>query len=368
MAKKTIMIVGGHATSALAVIDELIKKRNFKIIFVGRKTAMEGDKATSFEFRQIKKRRIQFIPLTSGRVMRYFTPFILLSLLKIPVGFIKSFFIIWHFKPHVVVSFGGYLAVPLVVIAKIFRKKVITHEQTATPGLANRLISFFSDKVCIGIPSVKKNFPGKKTIFTGNPLRQEFLENKEKKVVDIKKPLIYISGGSLGAHVINRVVAQILPKLLGQFTVVHQCGDSSLTRDYSYLKSQQNKLPAKLAKYYLVRDYFQAKEVVWLLKNSSLVVSRAGANTVAELAYMGKSAILIPLPFAAGKEQHKNAQLLIDAGLAVVIRQEDLTSDLLFKTIINVVQRKNRYADTSVIDTLVNPQAAKHLADIIAEA
>lgn len=365
--KKTIIITGGHVTPALALIDELTAYKDIEIIFVGRKIAMEGDKADSYEYRQILERQIPFINLTTGRLQRFLSPYSFISLAKIPVGLAQSFSILAKYKPAGVVSFGGYLALPVALMAKLRQIPLITHEQTTVPGVANRVIARFADVICLSWPETKKFFPRRKIILTGNPLRQEFLNKKMRAVTSIKgRPIIYIQGGSLGAHVINRVVARNLPYLLEKYLVVHQCGDSALTKDWEFLNKIKDKLINRLAKWYVVRPYFSAEEVVWLFKNAKLVVSRAGANTVTELLFMGKPALLIPLPHAGADEQRKNALLLVKSGIGKIMEQERLQKEGLSKTIENMLKNISQYErNVQKAKSMVETKAAKNLAEIV---
>lgn len=330
---------------------------------------MEGEKNLSFEYQEVKKRHIQFIPLTAGRLQRVLTKYSFASLLKIPIGFLQSFKLLSQVKPDGLISFGGYIALPISFAAKVLGITIITHEQTTIPGLANRLIFYFADKVCISWKSEKNQFPKNKTIYTGNPIRSAFIHGREEAVTTLgSKPLLYISGGSLGSHIINKTVGALIPRLITDFSIVHQCGSSSLTDDLTYLQTIRRELPESLRPDYLIRDYFSERQVVWLMKHSKLVVSRAGANTVTELAYIGRPALLIPLAIAGGSEQMANAQLLEDAGLAKVVTESQLNKDRLFKTIMGMIQQIGTYERSAISARhLVKPFAAEAFADVVEE-
>src|SRR3989338_10028183 len=144
-----VAITGGHLTPSLAVIEELLKRDNVEIVYLGRKSTMEGDSAQSIESKTIQSLGIKFYPLTSGRLQRRITRYTLTSLLKIPFGFWQANKILKDIKPDVILSFGGYLALPVVIAAKFQGIKIITHEQTVVVGLANRIIAKFADLVAV---------------------------------------------------------------------------------------------------------------------------------------------------------------------------------------------------------------------------
>ena len=226
--------------------------KNWQIFFVGRKYPLEGDKAVSLEYRIIEKLGIPFFELTTGRFQRRFTRYTISSLFKIPLGLIQSFFVIKKTSPDLILSFGGYLALPIVLTGWFLKIPIVTHEQTMSPGLANKLIAFLAQKICLSWPETPKNFPKKKAVLTGNPIRKEIF-NYQLSIINYqlsekKLPLIYITGGSLGAHSINKVVMQILPKLLKKYRIIHQCGDSQAYQDFKKLQVTSCKLQEKLRK------------------------------------------------------------------------------------------------------------------------
>src|SRR5437016_2502209 len=165
---KKVLITGGHLTPALAVLEELQSKK-WSVAYVGRKYALEGDTSFSAEYQVIHQKDISFHNITTGRLQRSFTRFTLLSLLKIPIGFLQSTFILLQERPSLVMSFGGYIAVPIVIVAWLCGIPIITHEQTIKPGLANRIIAWFADVICVSWKESASHFPAAKTVVTGNP-------------------------------------------------------------------------------------------------------------------------------------------------------------------------------------------------------
>lgn len=340
---KKILLTGGHLTPALSVITKL-KENNFQIYFVGRKYAMEGDMNISEEFKEIKKINIPFLEINTGRIQRRLSLESLKSFAKIPLGLIKAFQIVISVKPDCILSFGGYVAFPVAAAGKIMRVPIVTHEQTVAPGLANRFIARIANLVLISHPESSKYFPVGKTRFTGNPIRKEVFQSDLNKLpLDFMKlvnkvPLLYITGGNQGSHAINMVIMQILEDLLKDYLVVHQTGSGKNIADYDKLLKRANELPKTLRDRYLIFPYISSDLIGTILQNSSLIISRAGANTVSEIQTLGKKAIFIPLPNSAYSEQLKNAKKIEDMKMAYVIQESNLTPDLLLQKIRTMIE------------------------------
>jgi len=339
-----ILITGGHPTPALALIDGLKQYKNIQIIFVGRKYPLIKEKNYSFEYQEIKKRRIKFIDLKTGKLVRYFSKDFFINFFLLIQGFFTSLKILIIEKPDLVFSFGGYLGFPIAFWAWIFRIPIIIHEQTVSPGLANRIIGFFAKKVLLAFPQAKEFFNQKKTLFVGNPIRfseiypfapgatvgiyqkvikskQSDIKIKEKNI--IARPIIYITGGSLGSHVINTHIENILPFLLKKYTIIHQVGNISQFNDFTRLK-EKFKDPN-----YLLFTHIDQEKLKEIYEKADLVISRAGANTFFELIAFQKPAIFIPLPFSASDEQKKHAFIFYKNGAGEIFNQEDDSFKLL---------------------------------------
>lgn len=355
-------------TPAVAVIEELRKES--EILFIGRKYPLEGDSAISPEYKIITQMGIPFVSLTTGRLQRKLTLHTIPSLLKIPIGFFQALWQVGKFKPDIILSFGGYLAVPVVLAGWLWHVPVVTHEQTVVSGLANRIISFFAQKICVSWPDSVDHFPREKVVLTGNPIRQEIFQKNQNSKIKIPngRPAIYITGGSLGSHAINEVVADCLRQLLEKYVVIHQCGDSEKYDDYGKLKSASRRIKTNLQGRYILTKYVGPDDIGWVLDKADLVVGRSGANTVTELAALGKPAIFIPLPWAGDGEQEKNAQLLVNVGTATVLPQEKLSGPELIRQIDQMIGnlaaiKKNSEAAAKLIDL----SAAKNVLEVINE-
>lgn len=335
-----ILITGGHLSPALSVISELKSK---DVVYVGRKYALEGDRALSFEYQVIKNLKIPFFPITTGRLQRKFSKHTIPSFLKLPVGFSQSIYILKNFKPDVVLGFGSYVSLPVIIAAYFLRIPVVIHEQTFAAGIANKIASHFAIKICISWKSSENFFPKGKTILTGNPLRKEILNfKKETKKTSGGLPLLYITGGSVGSHFINNLVKQSLKDVLKSFKIVHQTGDAKKFNDFEELSKIKQSLTGK-SNNYTISKHLSPAESAKVLNDADIVVSRAGINTVSELLYLHKPSLLIPISFSQKNEQLKNAQVLKLNGLAEVLEEKDATNVNFVELLSKMLKQINNY-------------------------
>ncbi len=336
-----IVIIGGHLTPALSVIEELGSEA--EVLYIGRKYALEGDKAVSLEYETITKKGIAFCVLKTGRLQRSLTRHSLSSIAKVPLGFVQAFLILRKFSPDVVVGFGGYVSFPVIIAAKFLKIPIVIHEQTLEVGFTNKLVSKFADKICISFESSAKYFPKEKVVLTGNPIRKTILHPTKKFNIESGDPVIYITGGSLGSHFINLLVAGCLAKLLDKYTLVHQSGAASEFKDFEKLSILKEGLNNSKRGKYILSKFFSPEEIGSIIKAASLVVSRAGANTISELIVLGKPSYLIPLPISQKNEQLKNAHFLKELGLGEIGEQKSLSPEHFYFEINNMMQNIGRY-------------------------
>lgn len=357
-----VLITGTHFTPALALINEFKKRIDIEVVYVGRGTTREGDPSPSQESIEIPKLGVKFIPIVAGRLQRSFTIYTIPSLLKIPVGFIQAFLIVLKEKPDAILSFGGYVGVPIVFAGWLLSKPIIIHEQTLVSGLANKVSSLFADKIAV---SFKKNQSlNFKTILTGNPLRDKILYPDSKVPTEYQRifslaqkeklPVILIMGGNQGSHTINKAAEGLLKQLNKMACVIHVTGDSKFD-DYGKLKKIEGER-------YLVKKWI-GKEFGAILKRVDLVISRAGINTLSELAYFGIPVLTIPIPYLYQDEQSKNAKFFEKLGLVKILPQSKLTSQSLLTKIKQMLNDLNKLkGGVKKAKGLIIEDAAKRLA------
>lgn len=318
---------GGHFAPALSVIKKLPKEH--EVLVIGRKYAFEGDKTIALEYRTAQALKIPFKSITTARLQRSFTRHTIPSIAKLPLGLYQAIQILKDYQPDVVLSFGGYVSVPVTLAARLLSIPVVIHEQTLGAGMANKLAAPFAKVICLSFEESRKFFPQKNVVVTGNPLRFEILTAKaEDSPIDAnstKTPLIYITGGSLGSHAINMLVRDSIEELVRSYTVFHQTGDAQEFKDYDRLQEKRMELPKMLRDRYLLTKFVNPASVGALMKSADLVVARAGMNTVSELIYLNTPALLIPLPHGQNKEQLVNAEFFERCGLGLILKQEKAT-------------------------------------------
>jgi UDP-N-acetylglucosamine--N-acetylmuramyl-(pentapeptide) pyrophosphoryl-undecaprenol N-acetylglucosamine transferase len=337
-----ILVTGGHFTPALAVISELKKRGYSNFLWVGHKYNQTGNEESSPEFKAITSQKIKFIELKTGKITRKWTKQTfkpgIVNFLYIFIGFIKAFFIILRERPKVIASFGGYLAVPIVFWGRVLGVKILTHEQTITVGLANKIIAKFANTVCISWDVTKDLFKNKNVVLTGNPIRREVFavrRNSLTKDLDSKRPTLFITGGNQGANEINKRIFEILPQLLQECNIIHQTGNSTVTNDYRRALDFQKDLAGDLMFRYVPVDFIGTEDIGDVFAKSDIIFSRAGANTISEIMAIGKLAILMPIPWTSQDEQTKNAGMVEETGLGYILPQKDnLSSQTVYQTVL----------------------------------
>lgn len=362
-----LLITGGHLSPLLAVLDAL--PSDVSALVVSRKHALEGDRAISLEYQALLDRNIPFKEISTARLQRKWTQHTLFSLFKFPYGFLQALFILKEFAPDVVLSFGGYVSLPVTLACLLLGIPLVIHEQTLGAGLTNRIASIWARKVCISWENSGRFFPRSKTVFTGNPIRKfnppaggsEFRIQKTTE----KLPLIYITGGSAGSHAINLLVEECLERLLQKYRIIHQTGDAKKYRDFERLQKLKDSLGKMLKERYHLTKFVKPEDVGLIFSRTDLVVSRSGINTIMELLFFEKPSLLIPLTFSADNEQLKNAFLLKEMGLAEIAPQDSLNSDTLFELIALMIKNKNRYKAAQSYKNMVRVDAAERIVDIL---
>lgn len=368
---KKIVICGGHFSPALAVIEKLQKRRKFQVYYFGRKNPLEGDMAESLEYQTLSKLNISFNFITTGRIQRSLSFQTIPSLFKLPIGFFQSFYYLLKIKPDVVVSFGGYVAFPVCVCAWILRIPIITHEQTHVLGLVNKIISKMAKVLCLSYKDTENVPSGVKTELTGNPIRKSIDTSEERELINFgneKLPLLYITGGSLGSKTINAIIAKIIQSLCKNFRILHQTGNANGGEDFLNLSQIKNSLDIEFKNNFQVIEHIKPSSIGAILKNSFLVIGRAGANTVNEILAVGVPAILIPLPWAGQNEQKKNALLLKSIGLGEIILQSELTPALLLSKIEEMQKNIKNYQKSKLkAKEIISESAAEKIVQLIEE-
>lgn len=328
-----VLVTGGHPAPALAVVDyarENEKYSQLEFIFVGRQYNNSRENSLSYEYQEIKKRNIPFYYLETGRLTRMVSLGTLRNVLMIPMGFYRALQFLQETKPDRILTFGGYIALPVAIMGWLAGIPVYLHEQTIHPGLATKWIARAAKTVFISFPEAKQYLPAQKTVLTGNTVRKAVFEIRSIPFeIPSDTPVIYITGGSLGSHSVNVHIETNLNTLLSSYTLVHQTGNVQEFNDYERLSQLRESLPEELKKRYFVREHFSADEIGYVYSKSDLVIGRSGANTVFELIALQKPSILVPLPWSAHDEQRLQAQMMEKNGVSKVFEQDQDSATLI---------------------------------------
>jgi UDP-N-acetylglucosamine--N-acetylmuramyl-(pentapeptide) pyrophosphoryl-undecaprenol N-acetylglucosamine transferase len=361
-----IVITGGHHTSALPVIEKIREKiPDAQVFWVGHKYSMIHDKNPTLEYLEIKSLGIPFFELKAGKLYKTYN---IGRLLKVPFGFLHAFFYLLKTKPDVILSFGGYLAAPVVIAGHFLKIPSVTHEQTVVAGYSNKLISKFAKKVMISWEESEKYFPKEKIVYTGIPLRKSvFKISSDSFKVNENLLTLYISAGKTGSHLINDTVYKSLDKLLTFCNVIHQCGDNSVYNDFEKLESGYKDIRDKVRGKYYLRKFVLEDEIGEAYMKADLLVSRSGAHTISEIIALKKPSLLIPIPWVSHNEQYKNAEMVRDKGLAEILEQENLSPENLVREVKRCLSNINSYKlkDSSALKFLKEDPADLILDELI---
>ncbi|MBS4030024.1 MAG: undecaprenyldiphospho-muramoylpentapeptide beta-N-acetylglucosaminyltransferase [Clostridiales bacterium] len=352
---------GGHIYPALALARYLHSREQAEILFVGTQKGMEKDiiPDSGFSLEMIPvvglERRLS---LQMGRAV-----FLAFSGLRAARQVIK------RFRPDIVVGVGGYVSGPVVLAAALAKIPTVIHEQNAIPGLTNVLLSRVASSVCLSIPGSERHFPRPgRTVLTGNPRASEAVAADGKDTIPTGLlpgvPLLLCVGGSHGAARLNEAFTDSIAKVLSacDAQVVYVTGKRYFAEVSAKLAAAEVRFPKRLH----IIPYHPA--LPELLTKTSLMVSRAGATTLAEVTALGVPAVLVPSPNVTNNHQEYNARMLSDHGAAVLIKEEDLTSALLTELLTELLKNIHRLREMSDASrSLGFPDAAERMAAVLRE-
>ncbi len=363
---------GGHVSPAVAVIEELVKQSAAEgwplaMCYIGSKAGAERGIITAMG--------IEYVSVPVGKLRRYLSWQTPPDLARIPLGVGAAWRQVGRFHPDVIFSTGGYVSVPTVIGGRLRRVPSLVHEQTALVGLANRIAARFASIVAISYESSRRYFAKARRVeLTGNPVRQtvfggEAAQGYHRFGLDPSVPLIYVTGGAQGSHLLNAAVGVALPNLLTAAAIIHQCGNgpNDSGADYRDLTARRAALPEPLTARYAVLPFVR-DEIADIYAAARLVIGRSGAGTVNELAALGKPGLLVPLASSAEGEQMRNAEMMRDAGGAVILTEAALTPDTLAAQVSQLLADPARLQTMGqAARTLAQPDAAARLVALLRE-
>lgn len=357
---------GGHFYPLISVADkvrELSDKKKILQPKIYYFSIEEYDKDILF------KNDIKFVKIIAGKLRLNFEIKNILSIIKMGIGVIKTFFIMFRIYPDVVFTNGGFVSFPTLFAAKILRIPVVIHVSDTVPSRVLILAGKFANKISIAFDESAKYFDKKKVALLGNPIRDE-IKNKQIQGSheffnfnpEIKT--ILILGGSQGSQKINDVILRILPSLLKKYQIIHQTGKNNF--DDAYRNSSVELLDNADSKNYKIFSYFSYLEMRKASGIADLVISRAGAGSINEISKWEIPAILIPISKEVSRDQDSNALAYARTGASVIINQKNLTSNILKYEVERLISDEKLLKKMSVAaKNFYRPDAAVKIAEEI---
>jgi len=344
---------GGHLFPGMAIAEAFVEReKGNEVLFIGTERGIEARilPGGRFPLRTIKVKPIKGRSLLE-RVK---------AIWSLPMAISEAFSILRKFQPQLVLGVGGYASGPTLLAAFFLGIKRAIQEQNVMPGMTNRILKWFSQRIFVSFEEAKEYFPDKKTVVTGNPIRKEFfasLKKDKEKMKEKGRFTLLVFGGSAGAHRINQAMIEALDHLQGiksSLKIIHQTGKEDL--DFVSKAYREKGFDA------LVGPFFE--DIATSYQISDLVICRSGASTVAELAICGKAALLIPYPYAAHNHQLINAKKLVDLGAARMILDQELNGGRMAQTILHLYDHpEERIRMEEAIQRLGKPRAAEEIVD-----
>jgi len=353
---------GGHLVPLLVVAEEIRKtKPETQFLFLGPKGKIEQE---LFANTGIKVKEV-----LSGKIRRYFSWLYLVDLLKFPIGLIQALWHLFWYLPDVVFAKGGYASVPVVLAARIYGIPTVIHESDAVPGIANRFLGSIANRIALNFERAKIYFPTRKVFLSGIPV-QEQIRKGNAQTAKAKfgsqldsKPVLLILGGSQGARIINRTIVKMIDQLIKRFQILHQTGKT----DFEVVCAAVEQKGYKIGRSdYHPFAFASRQEMADYLALADVVISRAGATSIAELAANKKACILVPILASANNHQQINAFEISREKGAVTIEESNFTPSIILSHLEKMIADESyRKSLGENIFKFYNPDSAAIIAEEI---
>ena len=360
---------GGHVFPLIAVANALKEKSQQTGVTLELMILGEG----KFMEKAVAENSIVFKSVMAGKLRRYFSPLTILDIFKIPVGFFQALWYVFRFMPDVVFAKGGYASLPGALVAKLYFIPLFVHESDTIPGLANRVLGKLAKTVFISFKSSEKYFKSGKTVFTGNPVRKELLTGDRAAGIQNfglspKFKIILVLGGSQGAQKINQIILDSLVMMVKDFQILHQCGESQFqsvkTESEKIIKEGQGEYADAVKVNYKLFPFFNADDMALAYAAADIIISRAGAGSLFEIATLGKPAIIIPITNSSSDHQLENALEFSKFG-ASMIEEENLTPHILINQIQSLLEPEKYNSISEKLKIFATPDAAGKIASAL---
>ena len=339
---------GGHIYPALAVAMQLREKYQAEVLFLGSDDGLETEIVPAAGFR--------LATVKAGKLRRYISWQTITGVIRVPLGMIQAINIVGKFRPGVVFTSGGYVAVPAGLAARFNGVPLLMHQQDVPPNLSNRLVAPLATRISVAFADSLAYFPARKTLQMGNPIRQAMLDVGQTAPQEARQalglagevPLLLVTGGSQGARHLNQTVGEVLPGLLAFCQVLQISGRELYNETRALTERVLAEQDEALRERYRLVTYLN-EEMPLALQAADLVLCRSGASTLSELAVLGKPSVLVPLPPAIGSSpQEANAEMFGRNKAAQVIKDSDLKPRVLIENV------KSILASSTLLETMAN--------------
>lgn len=355
---------GGHFYPLIA-IGEAIRDRDTALAGQTELYYMGPD---AYNRDSLARLNIKYVHCGAGKHRRYFSILNFIDTFKTFFAIFTAIRKLYLLYPDVIMSKGGYTSVPIVIAAWILNIPIVIHESDAVPGRANKLAAKHARYIAISYDETADLFPDEKVALTGVPLRKFFLAGQPnahaRLGISTEKHMILVLGGSQGAERINNLVLESLDELLPSYTVIHQVGpehEENVTKSAGSLITDMN-----LLERYFIYGHMTGEQIAMAQQTASVIISRAGSGSIAEIAQSGKPSILIPIPEDISHDQRSNAYAYARTGAATVIEEKNLTDGLLEAELHKILSDKTHYESMSAAArSFTRPNAAYTLADTL---
>ena len=320
---------GGHIYPAIAIMNKIKEnEENSEFLYIGTSDRMEKD--------IIPALGIKFIGLEMTGLNRSKPLSNIEVLHKFRKAIKESRKVIKEFNPDVVIGAGGYITAPVLYAAHLEGKPVLIHEQNSIPGVSNKFIGTFANRICVSLPNSMNLFPKDKVVYTGNPRSEEIIKVDKLSKTELgfkkNKKLVVVVMGSLGSTTMTEKIKELIPAFNDKDYQVLIITGKKYYDDYKNIEVSDN---VKIEPF--------MDNLINLLKDSDLIVSRAGASTIAEITAIGLPAILVPSPYVTNNHQYKNAKELEDAGACKIVTEEDFSKETIIKAIDDLFSNQKEY-------------------------
>ena len=351
---------GGHFYPLIAVAETLNQNpEKPELLYFG---------PSPYDKVSLAEHNIKYVYCPAGKLRRYFSIQNFFDVFKTFFGVFIAIGKLYWYYPDVIFSKGGYTSIPILIAARFLRIPVVIHESDVLPGKANAFAKKWARYIAISWAETAQHFPADKTAFTGIPIRKNLLQSDADPFTTLgipnDLPLIYVTGGSLGADRINTLILNSLNELLPHVRIFHQTGPTHEARVKETARELLVKQPELLNHYY-VTGLTDAATVNSLLSAAKIVITRAGSTTLYEIAIHGVPAIVIPIPEEVSHDQRTNAYTFARSGGAMVIEEHNLTEHLLETELLHMLHDADRYQAMQTASRSVAPADA---ATAISEA